>query len=43
MTDGIIMHAYGDFLLRSLDGEIRQGSDYFRYIRESERRGILRP
>lgn len=43
MTDGIIMHAYDDFLLRSLDGDIRQGSDYFHYIRECKRRGILRP
>jgi hypothetical protein len=43
MTDGVIMHAHDDFLLRSLDGEVRPGSQYFEYIRGCRRRGIFRP
>jgi ketosteroid isomerase-like protein len=43
MTDGVIMHAHDDFLIHRSKGEIRKGSEYFHYIRESKRRGILRP
>lgn len=43
MTDGIIMHAHDDFLIHRVNGEMRKGSEYFQYIRESRRRGILRP
>lgn len=43
MTDGEIMHAHDDFLIRRSSGEIRKGSEYFHYIRESKRRGVLRP
>ena len=37
-----IMHAHDDFMLMTLNGEIRKGSEYFDYVRESKRRGIVR-
>ncbi len=39
MTDGMIMHSHDDFLIRQMNGEIGNGSEYFDYIRESKRRG----
>ena len=43
MTDAMIMHSHDDFLIRRMNGEIRNGSEYFDYIRDSKRRGIMRP
>lgn len=40
MTDGIVIHAGDDFLLRRRSGEIRHGSEYFTYVRDCNRRGI---
>lgn len=43
LTTGIVFHAYDDFLLRRRSGDMRQGSEYFAYVSEARKRGILRP
>ena len=43
LSTGLVFHAHDDFLLRRLAGDIRHGSEYFMYISEARKRGILRP
>jgi Protein of unknown function (DUF4238) len=43
LSMGLIFHAHEDFLLLRKNGDVRQGSEYFRYVSEARRRGILRP
>ena len=43
LSMGLVFHAYEDFLLRRVAGDIRQGSEYFSYVSEARKRGILRP
>jgi Protein of unknown function (DUF4238) len=43
LSMGLIFHAEKDFQLRRGSGEIRRGSEYYAYVADARRRGILRP
>lgn len=43
LSTGLVFHAHDDFLLRRRSGDLRHGSEYFCYITEARKRGILRP
>ncbi len=43
MSNGLVFHCDDDFLLRRRSGEISHGSDYFAYVADARRRGIIQP
>jgi hypothetical protein len=43
LSAGMVFHAYDDFLLRRRAGDMRRGSEYFAYVADARRRGIIQP
>lgn len=43
LSMGQVFHCDDDFLLQRRSGEIARGSEYFAYVADARRRGIIRP
>jgi hypothetical protein len=43
LSDGLVFHAHDDFLLRRRAGDVRPACEYFNYVADARRRGIINP
>jgi hypothetical protein len=43
LSMGLVFHASPNFFLRRRNGQIAQGTDYFAYVEQARRRGVVRP
>lgn len=43
LSSGLVFHAHDEFLLRRSAGDVRPASEYFNYVADARRRGIINP
>jgi hypothetical protein len=43
LSTGFVFHAHDEFLLRRSAGDVRPASEYFNYVADARRRGIINP